>query len=1144
MDFDTLLAQICELLQRQGHVSYWALKRRFDLSDEDIVGLKVELIEVQELAVDRDGKMLVWAGGAAATTGVDQPAPANALGVQPTPLPPAPHTSEAERRELTVMFSDLVDSTALSGQLEPEAYRDVLRAYQAVCGAMIQRFDGYIAQHLGDALLVYFGFPQAHEDDALRACHAALGMLEAMHTLNARLEQERGIRLAIRVGMHTGVTIVGEVGSAQKHELLALGEAPNVASRMQGMAQPNTVVISQATYRLVQGYFACEDLGVHTLKGVAAPQRVYRVLSASAARSRLEAAATRGFTPLVGREQEVGLLLARWAQARDGQGQVVLLSGEGGIGKSRLVQVLKDHVSAAPPTLLECRSSPYYQHTALYPITDLLQRTLRWQPDDTPAQRLEILARTLRQYTLPLDDTLPLFAALLSLPLPDDRALALPSSPQRQRQQTLEAIVAMLLEQAERQPVLFILEDLHWTDPSTLELLDFLIDQTPTAALLVLLTCRPTFQPPWGLRSHITPLALQRLQRTQIAQMAVHVADGKRLPDAVLEQIVAKTDGVPLFVEEMTKALLESGHLKEVHEQYELTQVLPSVAIPATLHDSLMARLDRLVTAKAVAQYAAVIGRQFTYALLQAVSDLDEATLQRELGRLVDAELVYQRGVIPQATYSFKHALVQDVAYASLLTSTRQQYHQRIAQVLEARFPEICETQPELLAHHYTEAGLSPQAIPYWQRAGQRAGQRSAHAEAIAHFSKGLELLQSLPDTSERARQELGMQVALGPALMNVRGQAAPEVEHAYARARALCQQIGDVQQVFPVLFGLFYHNLVGAQLPTARELAHQLLTLAQSAQDPALLLAAHRALGQNLAFMGDLRDARVHLEQAMALYNHQQHHTLALLYGQDLAVICRAWEGLVLWLLGYPEQALRMSDEACSMAQELDHPYSQAYALNWAVMLHLYRREGQMAQARTESLVTLARAQEYMLYVASGAVWQGWMQIEAGHWSGRPARGATAIAHIRQGVADWLATGAGVFQPYYLALLSAACGKVGQPEDGVAVVTEALAVIDQTEERYYEAELHRLKGELHIALSVNQQTEAEACFHQALAIARRQQAKSLELRAATSLSRLWQRQGKHDAARQLLAEVYHWFTEGCDTADLREAKTLLEELS
>jgi class 3 adenylate cyclase len=662
VDFVAVVDQAIALLRQRGRLTYGTLKRQFQLDDAALDDLKDELIVGQRLAVDEDGRVLVWTGGtsSAPTTASLLPPPITAevapaqVGASPV-VPPKP---DAERRQLTVLFCDLVDSTALSRQLDPEDLREVVREYQRVCTDVIQRYDGHIAQLLGDGLLVYFGYPQAHEDDAQRAVRTGLGILAALGDLNKALQQTTGRQLAVRLGIHTGLVVVGDMGSTGRQEHLALGETPNIAARMQGLAAPNTLVISTATARLVQGYFAYQDLGAQTLRGVAEPLSVYRVLSESGATSRLDVVQPRGHTPLVGRASEVTLLQERWAQAKSGQGHVVLLTGDAGIGKSRLVQMLKEHIANEPHVRWECRSVPYYQHTALYPIVDLLQRTLRWQPHHTPEEKLATLLQELSQYRLPIEESVQLLAPLLSLPLPDNAYAPLNLSPQRHRQKTLETLAAILLAQAERHPVLFIVEDLHWTDPTTLELLNLVLDQTPTAAMLVLLTCRAHFQPAWHHRSYLTEITVNRLSPAQVEQMVHGMTDGKTLPHEVLAQIVAKTDGVPLFVEEITKAILEAGQLTARDGHYARTGAFSTFAIPATLHDSLMARLDRLVTAKAVAQYAAVIGRQFAYALLATVSQLDDTTLQRELGRLVEAEIVYQRGVPPQATYLFKHALI------------------------------------------------------------------------------------------------------------------------------------------------------------------------------------------------------------------------------------------------------------------------------------------------------------------------------------------------------------------------------------------------------------------------------------------------------------------------------------------------------
>jgi predicted ATPase len=927
------------------------------------------------------------------------------------------------------------------------------------------------------------------------------------------------------------------MGDHGRQEQLALGETPNIAARIEGFAQPNTVAISEATWRLVQGYFACEALGAQTLRNVAEPIAVYRVLQESGARGRLDVAQPRGLTPLVGREQEVGLLQERWEQVKAGHGQVVLLTGDAGIGKSRLVQMLKDQVANEPHTRWECRSAEYSQNTALFPLVELFQRILRFEAHETPDEKLGKLEHALSQYHLPVEESVQLFAPLLSLPVPEHTYPPLHFSPQRMRQRTLEALVAMLQELAEQQPVLFILEDLHWTDPTTLEWLNLLLDQTPTASLLVLLTCRPHFQPAWHHRSYLTEITVHRLSHAQVEQIVNRMTDGKTLPPEVIQQIIVKTDGVPLFVEEMTKAILESGHLKNVKGHYELTGSLSTFAIPATLQDSLMARLDRLVTAKAVAQYAAVIGRQFFYDLLQAVSQVDEVVLQRELGRLVEAEIVYQRGVPPHSTYLFKHALIQDAAYQSLLKSTRQQYHQRIAQVLEAQFPEATEGQPELLAHHYTEAGLIAQAVRYWQRAGENAIQRSAHAEAIAHLRQGLALLQTLPETPERLQCEVNMLIALGASLLTTKGYAAPEVEQTYLRAQQLCGHLDDPHQRFPMLRGLGIYYLVRAELRTAHALGEQLLTLAQQVQDTAMFMAAHRALGTTLFYLGETTLALTHWAQGIALYDPQPRRATAFRYGADAGVACHSYAAWTLWHLGYPAQALARNDEAVTLAQQSAHPFSLGLALSGAAIFHQFRREVRAAQERAAAALSVAQEQGFLLWSVMGSMLRGWALAQQG-------KVQEGIEQMHQGLTTYHATGGKVTRSYFLALLAEAHGTLGDPEAGLTVLTEALSLADKTGVRWCESECYRLKGVLLLQQSSDNQAEAETCFQHALDIARSQQAKSFELRTATSLARLWHQQGKRQEAHDLLAPVYNWFTEGFDTADLKDAKALLDELS
>jgi predicted ATPase len=773
----------------------------------------------------------------------------------------------------------------------------------------------------------------------------------------------------------------------------------------------------------------------------------------------------------------------------------------------------------------------------LYPLIDLLERVvLRFDRDETPEQKLRKLEGFVVQYGLPLAEAVPLFAALLSLPLAADYA-TLTLSPEQQKQKTLQALLTILLRIAAQQPVLFVLEDLHWVDPSTLEFLTLLVDQGPTAHILTLFTFRPDFRPPWTGRSHLTQVTLTRLPRRQAAELTGRVAQGKALPPELIEQVVAKTDGVPLFVEEPTKMVLESGLLQEQAERYTLTNALPPLAIPATLHDSLMARLDRLAAVKALAQVGATLGREFSYELLQAVSPWDEATVQRGLHQLVEAEFLYQRGVPPQATYTFKHALIQDAAYQSLLRSTRQQYHQHIAQVLETRFPAAVETQPELVAQHYTAAGCAEPAVAYWQRAGQHASDRSAHLEAIRHVTAGLELLQRLPETPEHTHQALTLYMTLGAALQMTKGQAAPEVEQAYTQARALCQQVGETPELVPVLFGLWRYYLGRPQFHTARELGETLLRLAQQAHDPALAVIAHYALGLTWFCLGALPTARQHLEAGIARYTPDQLRAPVFRIGQDPGVGCRVHAARTLWVLGYPEQALARPHEALALAQTLSHPFSLAFARCMAAVLAQLRRDVPAAYEHAEAAVALATEQGLPLWVAQGTSLRGWALAMQG-------QGEAGIAQVRQGIAAYRATGAALTVPYFCTVLADASAHVGHTEDGLQALAEAHTLVEEHEERSWEAEVSRLRGVLLLRQTGTPQAEAEAWLQRALDVARHQEAKSLELRAAMSLARLWQQQGNRDEARALLAPIYGWFTEGFDTADLQEAKALLEELS
>ncbi|MCI0454274.1 MAG: AAA family ATPase [Candidatus Dadabacteria bacterium] len=1035
------------------------------------------------------------------------------------------------------MFCDLVGSTSLSEQLDPEELREVMRAYQEVCSEVIGRFEGHIAQYLGDGLLVYFGYPLAHEDDAQRAVRTGLEIIEEMEKLNTRLPVDIDVRLAVRLGIHTGLVVAGEMGGRKKRDLMAIvGETPNIAARLQSLAEPNTVVISAATYHLVEGLFECRDLGMQALKGISSPMKVYQVIRESEVWSRFDVSATKGLTPLVGREQEVGLLLERWEQVKEGMGQVVLLSGEAGIGKSRLLQELKERLAGESHLRIESHCSPYYQNSSLYPVIDHLQRLLQFRREDSSEEKLGKLEMVLEQYGFSPEEMVPIFANLLSLPIPD-RYPPLNLTPQGLKQKAFEALLEWLLKEADQKPALRIVEDLQWVDPSTLEYLSLLIEQVPTVRVFCLLTFRPDFIPPWPMRSHMTQITLSRLSRKQIQVMVDKISGGKALPNELAEQVVAKTDGIPLFVEELTKMVLESGLMREEDGQYKLSGSLPALTIPTTLQDSLMARLDRLITIKEVAQFAATLGREFTYELLHTVLPMDEATLQRELAKLVEAELLYQRGIPPNARYFFKHTLIQEAAYQSLLKSKRREYHQKIAEVLEYRFPETIETQPELLAHHYTEGGLMEKAIPLWHNAGQRAIERSANVEAISHLTKGLETLNTLPETSERSQQELTLQITLSVPLTVTKGYAAQEVGRVFTRARELCNQAGETTKHVPVLRGLAQFYRVKGELQTARELADELLTLAKSFQNSSYLLEAHLALGEILFWLGDLSMALDHVKQGFTLYSPQEHRSHAFVYVQDPGMACCGYAAWTMWLMGYPDQAIKKSLEAMTLAKEQSHPYSLAIAHVFSSCIHQFRRESNLTKEQADKLIESSIEQGFPQWLALGNIMRGWALIDQG-------RERDVIEDMMDGIASRRARGSEVGLTYFLALLADAYNKIGKEEEGITVLAEAIDKSHKNGERFYQAELYRLKGEQLLALSPDNKAEAESSFRKAIDIAGHQSAKSLELRATTSLSRLLKSKGKKDEAQKILAEIYNWFTEGFDTKDLKESKALLQELS
>jgi class 3 adenylate cyclase/tetratricopeptide (TPR) repeat protein len=935
LTFEEMLTQASGMLRRQGRVSLRALKRQLGIDDACAADLRAELVDVLRLATDEGGGVLAWSGEHAAVA---------------AQLETGAALAGAGRRQLTVMFCDLAGSTALSAQLDPEDLHAVLRAYQDIARAAIDRFGGFVAQYLGDGVLAYFGYPSAQEDDAKSAVHAGLRILEAMRELNAA-RPAGGKPLAVRIGVHTGPVVVGKLGDAQRREHLALGETPNVAARFQSAADPDSLLISGATHRLVQAAFVCTEHSPIRIEGRPEPVAAYSVL-----RER-EREAEGAETPIVGREAEAKLLMERWAQCKASQGQAVLLAGEAGIGKSRLVALLRERILADGGVRLTFRCSPYFTNSALHPVIEHLHRVLEIRREDPPEARLAKLERLLSGYRFTGERTSALFAALLSIPVPNDGKASLALSPQQLRQQTGEALTAWLLEEAGRHPLLVAIEDAHWADPSMLELLARLISQLTAARLMLVITHRPQFMPPWPAREHVSQLTLGRMSRAHVEALIAGMTRGKALPAEVLGHLIAKTDGVPIFVEELLKMVLESELLREEDGRYRLTGPLPAMAIPTTLQDSLMARLDRLAGAREIAQLGAVLGREFSWELIRAVAPMDEDALARGLAQLLEAELLQRRGPAHAPQYVFKHVLIRDTAYQSLLRARRSFYHDRIARVMEERFPEIGETQPELLAYHYAEAGLAEPAIGYLQRAAQRAIERSAYVEAINHLTRALELLKPLPATPQNAHLEFLLQNDLALAQRPLKGFTAPEVEATYARALELSARIGEEQDISVLLNGLWSFYLVRAKYGPARELGERMLHRAEKSGSALRLIEAHRAIGVTHLYPGELEAARAHLENGIALYDREPQRAVTYRSaGLDLGVSVRSFAGWGLWLLGYPALALRRCEEMLSIARDIAQPYSLAWALTWAARLHQYRREPEQARTHAEAAIALAK--------------------------------------------------------------------------------------------------------------------------------------------------------------------------------------------
>jgi class 3 adenylate cyclase/tetratricopeptide (TPR) repeat protein len=1051
--------------------------------------------------------------------------------------PFTPERDQSERRQLTVVFCDLVDSTALSRRVDPEDLQDITRRFLDACSQAIGRFNGYVAKYMGDGMLVYFGYPQAHEDDAERAVNAGLAILDTVKALNLDTPHPE-FEIAARIGIATGPVVVGEImGQDTAKERSVFGATPNLAARLQALAQHNQLIIDPVTKRLVGNAFDVADLGAVALKGFDTPVQAWQVLRSRSSASRFESNRTSHLTNFVGREQEFSLLLSRWQEAVGGEGQVVLLGGEAGIGKSRMVHRLCDRLADAHPQRMQFQGSPYHTNTALYPAINVLREAAGLTSQDSAEvqrQKLDVMAS---ESGIENQETVSLLADLLSIP-GDHRYPPLTMSAETRKDMTLEALVQRLHRLADRSPVLFIVEDAHWLDPTTLDLLTRIIDRIRLMCVLLVITFRPDFKPVWADYSHVTFLTLSRLPRRQSAELVAALTGDKALPPEVQQAILAKADGVPLYIEALTENVVESGLMKEGDQAFTLKGPLKDLPIPDSLQALLMERVDRLGPAKGVVQAGAAIGREFTYELLQATVEMPDSQLREALDRFVASGLIFQEGEIPVATYHFKHALVQEAAYSTVPKKPRRLLHARIAKALESRVAEHAKLEPELLAYHYEQAGLAGQAVEYWSRAARRDAERSANVEALHHFNRALDVLKDLPQGPERDATELELLIARGAPLLSVKGYASDDMERNYSRAKDLSQGIAGSVHEFRAIRGLWVFHLVKGRLADARGLAEHLLALADREQSSDLLIEAHRNLGSTYFWLGRFDDAKTHLLIARSLYDPKQHRSHAVLYGQASGITARATLARTLWILGELEEIEPLALETIGLARELDHPFTRVFTLCHLSFIYSTAHDAKRTLDLTDEASAIATQYGFELALAWAKTSRGWALAEQGQEDG--------LGTLLNGLSATRATGASLNETFILALLAEIHLRHNRMSEGLSVIEEAQKLATPDGELFWQAELLRLKGELLLGQSDRSDESvhaAEQCLCDALKIAQAQHAIMLELRAATSLARFWKTRNKVDEARGILDSVCVKFKEGVDNRELSEAKTVLAQL-
>ena len=1096
-----------------------------ELTADDLISIGVASVGHRRKLLTAIAALKTEATSSPAADGSDKQSPT--LESADTPRP-----TDAERRQLTVMFCDLVGSTALSTQLDPEELSNVLGAFQKACVGAVTGFGGSVAKYMGDGALVYFGYPEAHEDDAERAVRAGLALIDA----TAAMQLSVPVRPRVRVGIASGLVVVGElIGEASAQERVAVGETLNLAARIQAVASPDSVVVSELTHRLVGAAFHYEELGLHEVKGIPGVVRLWRVVGESTARGRFASRVVGGLTPLVGRTEEIALLRRRWYQAKDGDGQLILLSAPAGFGKSRMTQAFREHLDNPSITCPQYFGSPFHVNSAFYPFIRQLEWAAGIVRTDTGPQKLDKLEAILGGSAEGGTEAAALVADLLSIPF-GERYPPLQLTEAVQKQRTMEVLEEQLVLLSRRDPVLVLFEDTHWVDPTSLELLDRIIRRVVDLPVMIIVTYRPEFIPPWLDLGHVTMLKLNHLGRSQVVDLISKTAHGKMLPQAIVDQVATKSQGVPLFIEEITRAILESGDLEEEGERYVLRQSIREFTIPSTLQDSLIARLDRLGVAKNVALTASIIGREFSYELLDAVARVSQATLLEGLEQLVRSDLLGQRGTPPRSRYTFKHALIRDAASQSVLNARNRELHERIAEVLISRFPEVAETEPELLAHHYTEANLADHALSYWRRAAERAAARLAYIEALGHVDRAKKLVAALPEGPDRAEWELIFLVIEGPSRMALDGWDSPAAKLLYEKARTAAEGLGRPAEVFRSVWGLWMGAHSSGQHARAHQLLEEIYALQKQTDEPEYVVQAHHAGGSQMVAEGEPRAALFHIDRLLSNYRIDVHGNLALTYGaHDPGCCSLGMRALSLMMLGQLDQVDGALSEALDLGNRLDHKPSLSQAHMFCAETFIVLNRAEEAEAHLDLCIALAEKYSLANYLIPAKIMQGWVLVLRGEVEAGVQQAEAALETLKSFPSRRF------HLPIRIGIVGLTKAAAGDVNGALALFESAVESASITGERWYEPELLRFKAEMLLAQPDQRADAAEQCLHAAIALAQRQEARFWELRAATTLAKFWARQGRPSDARDLLAPVYGGFTEGFDTADLNEAKAFLD---